>query len=971
MCYLANLRGVSTFVILLLIINPDYTSAKSIVEYCEPYSTAVDQSIPSSIPFMQYGLDVTLDNAGRKIVTVTGDEIVLSFKELGNIIRSPASVDETISKIVVQAKTIKVAGPLAIKEGSFELSAERIIFETGSTLALLPNKDSRINLVAKQLVLASSGYRHFDVRSRSGLPEKQDNLQGIDNILTVVAEQVFEGTALIPETEVPSKLARRFTRFPLLDPVKKIDVTVGSAGREKWVNIIKADPKWLAYSLAVIRSTFELAPFAKTGRDEFLKQAQSLESLTLEVGTAAQALEAQSILGALERGTDLSGNGPAFVGGEPLSMLLNEIKGYRPSGERLENLKFYLAALNSSADDAPLPQPVLNTRVAKLSNEMAAAVLAFKALNDELVRTNTELESARSLIEVKKGAYHVREKQLLDHIEDLKRSKQDRAQVVSLLATAASIATTAYTGSPQTGAAVGGVITAIGATSDGKPVITSLGAGIEFAEAVQKPLEEVTSSLSSFNASRSNYEQFISSFRVDNITILQEIEVPKPGSDKGEKIKITRNEAIKGLTQDAGKLKDGIQGLVGVYDKFRPSNKPVDAKIEDDADLKRLAGEIAETLEKTKELIKSVESMQRTVDEQALALVVQGEKLSELKSLPITNEQRRKTLMSMAIEGSREELGRFVQTVEKVQRVSLVEFRSPLPVDQASLRNVYVSNRLDGDFDPAKTLENKAIGEQYVSLLDKRMQDVQLLSLTVLNASNRQFKSYLDLRGRAPSISYPTEEILNQGRSPAAEKTFLVELNKLLKEQFEALPEPSRLAKLQMRQLELPFDLRSKLDNRYPARLLQLALTDVLTSPSVTGGDLVFRLEVERVGNLRKATSGDPSIDPKVAGGAAKPSDYCFSVDLRSKDTKPLDYFLPFEFTIGQVKAKAALQRTSAQSFWYLTSLDAPPSAGRTMLVTYPPAEARMYLRVRLDPNTSWKSAPTIRGLTVTAEVFQ
>lgn len=970
MSYASNLRIASFYLLIILICIPHYAFTKSIVEYCPPYSTVVDQSIPSMIPFMQYGLDVTIDTSGRKIVTIIGDEITLSFNELGNIIRSPASVDDTISKIVVQARTIKVAGPLAIKEGTFELSAERIVFETGSTLTLLPKNDSQITLVAKQLVLAPS-YRHFDVRSRAGLPEKKDDLKDITTILKVVAEQVFEGTIEIPSAELPAKLARRFTRYPLLNPVKKITVASGTAGREEWAKTVKDDPKWLAYSLAVVRSTFELAPFAKAGRDELLKQAQSIESLSWEVGTAAQALEAQSILTALERGTDLSGNGPAFVGGAPLSMLLNEIKGYSPKGERLDNLDFYRAALNAAAGDAPLDENVLDKRVAKLSNEMSAAVLAFKALNDDLVRANTDLQSARNVIEATKQAYRTREKQLREHIEDLKKSNQDRAQVVSLLATAASIATTAYTGSPQSGAAVGGIITAIGAAEQGKPVIASLGAGIEFAETIAKPLEEVTSSLSSFNSSRSNYEKFISSFRVDNITILQEVEVPNPDSQEGEKIKITRNEAIKSLTQDAGKLKDGIQGLVGVYEKFRPSNTPVDAKIEDDADLKRLAGETAEMLEKTKELINSVESMQRTMDEQALALVVQGEKLSELKSLPVTNEQRRKTLMSLAIEGSREELGRFVQTVKKVQRVSLVEFRSPLPVDQTSLRNVYVSNRLDGDFDPAKALENKAIGEEYLSLLDKRMQDVQLLSLAVLNASTKQFMSYLDVRGRAPSISYPTEEILDQDGSPKAEKNFLAELNKLLKEQFEALRDPKLLAKLQMRQLELPFDLRSKLDNRYPARLLQLALTDALTSPSLTGGDLVFRLEVERVGNLRKATSGDPSIALETSRGATAPNDYCFSVDLRSKDTKPLDYFLPFEFTIGQVKKNAAMQRTSAQSFWYLTSLDAPPTSGRTMLVTYPPAEARMYLRVRLDPNTSWKSAPKIRGLTVTAEVFQ
>jgi septal ring factor EnvC (AmiA/AmiB activator) len=936
------------------------------VEFCPPYSEVAQIAVDARKPFLQYSLTVATDLTGKKVVTIVADHLRIDRATLGSLVRSAAAADASIGKIALHARRIEFVESIALNRGSLDIFAQEIEFASGSTIALLPDSSSQIRLMAEKVILSSTGFRHFDVRARTLEPGKRDDFSDIKTLLSIRARNLAAGATPISSDAASTEVAKRFTRYPITDFKKLVDIEIGDAGRAQWLKGTKDFGQWPSYTVAVLRSAFLVAPYDKRLGSQLLEELRALTPILESIDAGPLLFEARAISDSITRKIDLSGNGPAFATNRPLGDLLREISDYTAGKPKLANIDFAIAALKESVDGTPVAPDTLNRQVSALNEEIRLATIAYQNTNNELVGIQTSIAALAASLQSQRDAYSEREQRLKEYAEDLKKSAQNRAQIVSALSTAASIATTAYTGNPQTGAAVGGVVYAVGNATGGKSTIDSLSAGFQFAGAIQKPLESLSKTVGDFKESRSTYDKFIESFKIDNITIKQEIDVPIPDAKPGEAQtrKLKRDDALKQLAGQGTQLKDGVENLLKVYDDFKPGPVNVPAVLEEDETLKTKATEIASTLESVKQLTQRIEALQRIAQEQTVALVKSGERLAQLTNLPIENEARRRMLGSLAFEGARDELAKFSALVDMLRRVSIVEFRAPLPVDPEQIQNTLVMERISAGFDPTKTLDQVSVGKQYVELLERRRTHISLLANTVVSASDLQFREFVDNQGRAPYISYPTEEFIDSPGSPAAERQLIRQINETLREQFDARKDPSRLAKLQRRQLVLPFDIRSKIDQRYPARLLQLAVTDIRHSGQASGGDLVFRLEVERVGNLRKSSGQDNN-------GLTGANMQCFSVDLRPKKTPADAYFIPSEFTIAQVKSGTALSKSAAQSFWYLTTADSPPSTGRTMMVTYPPAEARMYLKVRLDPNTSWANAPQIEKLTVTAEIFQ
>ena len=950
----------------LFSIVPNTAHSSSIVEFCPPYSDVAQISIDARKPFLQYSLTVATDLSGKKVATIVADHLRIDRASLGSMVRSAAAADASVGKIVLHARHIEFVESISLNRASIDLIAEEISFSAGATISVLPDLSSQIKLIAKTVILSPSGYRHFDVRARSLDPGNRDGFADVNTILYVRSRNLMIGASPIDAASAATALSKRFTRYPITDFSKKIDVVIGDPGEQVWLRTTKDVAQWPAYTVAVLRSAFLVAPYDRRLGSQLSSDLRTLTPLLESIGAGPLLFEARAIGDSISRRVDLNGNGPAFATNRPLGDLLSEISAYTAGKSKLANIDFAIAALRESVDGTPVSPAMLDKQVSALNDEIRLATIAYQNTNNELIGIQASIAALAASLQTQRDAYSEREQRLKQHAEDLKKSAQDRAQIVSALSTAASIATTAYTGSPQTGAAVGGVVFAVGNATGGKPPIDSLSAGFQFAGAIQKPLESLSKTVGEFKESRSTYDKFIESFKIDNITIKKEVDIPIPDAKIGEPQtrKLKRDDALKQLASQGSQLKDGVEQMLKVYDDFKPGPANVPAVIEEDETLKIKATEIAATLEAVKQLTQRVEALQRVAQEQTVGLVKSGERLAQLTNLPIENEARRRMLGSLAFEAARDELAKFSSLVDMLRRVSIVEFRAPLPVDPEQIQNTLVMERVSAGFDPTATLDQISVGKQFVELLERRRTHVSLLANTVVSASDLQFREFVDNQGRAPYISYPTEEFIDSAGSPAAERQLMRQLNELLREQFEARKDPARLAKLQRRQLVLPFDIQTKIDQRYPARLLQLAVTDIRHSGTASGGDLVFRLEVERVGNLRKISTED---NQNATGANMQ----CFSVDLRPKKTPADSYFIPSEFTLAQIKSGSALSKSAAQSFWYLTTADSPPSTGRTMMVTYPPAEARMYLRVRLDPNTSWDNAPRIEKLTVTAEIFQ
>jgi hypothetical protein len=966
-------------VLLSILLSVDSRAATT-VEFCKPYTALSQLPVDLKQPYIQYTLGVTDLAGGKKAISITGDEIHVTRESLGVLVRAAAAVDRSIDSIRLDARVVKFSGQVPLSGGRIDVFAKDIEFEDGSSITLLPASNSRITLAAQNISLSDTGFHHFDVRARE-LTGPRDTFSDIDTILDVKASHLYVGGSEIAHANASGVLAQRFSTYPIDDFTAKITADVGDPVSAGWVDAERqAKVEWPRYSVAVLRSVFRISPFDDCARED-IKDAATNNLPTLKLLANGEAVfEAQTIIDAVDRGVDLNGNGPAYVSSRPLADVLLGIRSFEPGGSEQKTLKFYIDSLNDSISNTPISEDAQNAEVAKLAETIRQEKIDYANTNNELIELQSEIFNTTQLLTTQQNQYHDRETSLKNSAAELKKGNADRAELLAGLSTAAAIASTAYTGSPQTGSVVGGVILAVGEAGQGRPVFSSLSAGYQFSVAIKGPLTSIQKTITDLYNSRGNYGMFIDSLSVQNITIKNSITVPVTNPAPGQPATktITRDEALADLAAKGEALKTGIQGIEGVYNNFKESASPVSDDIEDDGSLENLAEHLTTTLESAKNQAIKLDAVQRQVQQQSVLLVQSAEQLARVTNLPIIDEANRRTFQQLSIDGFRDEVSKFAELTDEIRRVSLVEYRAQLPVDVAQIESVLVSEQLDQGFDQKASLNSADIATKYLNALKAQKDLISLLASALDKASDRQFYAYVKMRGSAPVQVIATEQINTSQHAPQDKKEFIARLNKLVQEEFNARSNLPKLDDLYKQRIAIPFDLVGKLDQRFPTRLLQAVVVGVLPKFNLKGSDLAFRIEVERVGNLRKSSGPIPNgpartnLSQKVCAkkNLPQPSLDCFSVDLREKDTPEEFQNSPFDYSIGTVLGGHAFVPTPIESYWYLHPGDTAPGT-RTTTLTYAPAEARMYLGVRLDPRAAWVTAPKFTEMTVTVEAFQ
>ncbi|CAN7331981.1 hypothetical protein [Rhizobacter sp. LjRoot28] len=966
---------------------PVLSLAQSPVEYCEPYNNVVQLTLDPDKPFLQYALSVTNQGAKRE-VQIVADELRITRAMLGSLIKFAAAFDPSITSFRLDARRISFVESLAFRDARITFVSEEIDIASTAVLSLLPSAVSRINLSANTLRLNRDGIRHFDVRFRG----QDDDLSDVPRILEVAASSIMVDDTKLSAIEATDFLSQRFTLAPLYDFRPKIGVLTNAEGRAAWEAETK-QAEWPSYSIAVWRASMTVAPFDRCLHQFIRTNLDKYKPLLENVVAARQSFEMNAMLAAMDRGTDLQGNGAAWLTNRPLSQLVKDIAEYETKGPGVSAMDFYIDVLERAAKDTPPDPSAVQNAIAEQESKVQGISLEYQSVSQRLGEQSVRLRSTLTYLDVLNAEYQAREQRLKQYAEDLKQGAQDRAQIISALSTAASIAATAYTGNPATGAAVGGVITAVGGHVSGQSAWTSLSNGYKFYTAVQGPLKSMSGAINELKNSRDTYEQFIESFKLTNITIKEYIDVPvvdpKPGQPTTKRL--TRDEALKDLDGKTKSLYASLTDAYGVYEKFVPPPSDVPIAIEEDESLKALAESIATNLEAVKETTKQVEALTRSADEKQLELTGVAEKLVTLRTMSIADEQKRRELVRVAFDGMRDELARFTSRADLIRRASIVEYRAPVPINVDHLQRAFLMQELDSSFDPTQALDSGRVLEQYVKLLRERREYAILLAGRIRRAAQQQFEEFVESRGRTPLVNLATEQYSSSIFDSPERQEFMRMVNATLREQYHARGDSARLALLYRRRLEIPFSIKRKIDARFPARLLKVGILEADSRSRFADTDLILTIDVERVGNLRQSADiAAPEKDPPPMSSALiqvarRPSALavcerpvastsCFAVDLRPKTTPPENYFVPYEFTIGQVRRGVSFVPTPQQSYWYLDKGDSAPNQGRSMMVTYPPAEARMYLRMRLNvqsPQHWWNSPPELRRLVIGTEVFQ
>jgi predicted nucleic acid-binding Zn-ribbon protein len=937
------------------------------VEYCPPYGLMEQPHVDLEGGFFPFTIEVDDLAVGHKQVRLTGDVIKIDRATLGTLIRTASNLDARISKVIIDARVVRIDDSISFKDAEITIIADQVIFEPTGSVALLAETSGTLNISTRVLEVPMGVHRPFDFRPAKNEAGTSD-FPADAKLLNIAAQTLIAGGQVVSPADSMAVLAQRFTLARLYDFKPFIHVQLVPSIGPAWPDRIAAEARWPAYSAAVWTSALRLSAFDPTTRAFLGKQINFYRPLFDRAPSASQAAYSlNNIAVAIDRNTDLQGNGAAWATSLPLSKLLDRVKGYADTGGDGRLRMNDLVSMLKAARDGANPDTTAMQNEAEAS--LQGAVTAYESANIRLGEIATALDAQKGLLDQLTQAYAARQQRLKDHAEDVHKGQQSRAQLVSALSTAASIATTAYTGNPALGAAAGGIIYAVGNAKTGKPVIDSLSAGWQFANAIKGPLGESAKAAEDLQASRKKYADFIESFTIGNITIKKDIQVPVKDPEPGKPATVTvkRSEALEDMSDKAKTLGESVKGLYDIYTKFVPDTPEIPANLEDDKTIKDLSSEIQVTLDRSKALTIELDALQRSGQEQQQTIANAAERLAALRSIDPTNEESRRSAVRYVIAAARDEIVQFADAMLDLRRLSLVEYAEPLPVDPEQLQRVLVLEETTPTWDPAQGLSEKDTESSYITLLERRRDAMQILAVRAAQAADTQFRSYVTRRGVQPIISYPEQELSASKSSPADERRFIALLNETILAEYTLIKQPrsplndAKLAELQARRLEVPFDIRQALRARYPIRLIQAAITAVKRDGTISGGDVSFSLEVERVGNYRHPMAQNGSEVRQV----------CFSVDLRAKESRPEQYYTPADFTIGDIDAKQTLLRTPAVSFWYLTSSDSQPNTGRTMFVSFPPAEARTYLSVRLDSRAAWMAPPVVKSLTVKAEVFE
>lgn len=942
------------------------------LEYCPPYGLLERPAIDPGEGFLAFALRVEQVGA-RKRVRVTGDRLQLNQSRLGSLIRAAARYDPSLADIVIDAREVEVEEGLSVHEGNITLMADRVTFGPGGVLTLLPNDQSSLSIIARSLSLPEGRFGHFDVRVPAAQPTGLTGLPGTQPVLTITGENLFIGDKLIESSAAVDRLKRRFTLHRLEDFGGRIGVQLGVGGRDAWLTVLEASSEWPPYTAAVWTSGFALNPFDEAANQSLKDSIERYRPvLARRPAKERTGYLVSTLLAAMQRGADLEGNGPAWATTLPLSRHLDEISSFSlDTGRGLATIDQLILLLEKARDQT---QPDTSALVSATEDKLNAATVEYDQATIRLGEIENDLTQRVAALERLQRLYAEREDRLRRHAEDLKKSAELRSQIVSGLATAASIAATAYTGNPQTGAVAGGIVLAVGNMQGGKPAIQSLSDGYRFSVAIKDQLQGASAAISSLREARDQYKSFIRSAQLNNIIIEEQIEVPvkdpKPNEPATRTVK--REEALADIGKRGEKLSAALQGIFDVYTKFKPEPAPIPPVLEEDGNLKEQAKGIAAALADSKAITLELDALQRRSQSLQTTMAGAAERLAQLNTVDVTNEEGRRALVDFSMHAIRDEMNSFVRAALDVRRLSLVEYAEPLPIDQKQLLRLAVSEQTSQSWDPASAKDQRELLTKYIEHIKERRNAIKLTAIRTTQAADTQFHSYIGRRGTGPIVSYPEQQITSSSRSPAAERLFIKQVNEAVRDQYRLIrrrtPEArSQLVALQNRRIAVPFKLENALPVRFPVRLLDASVTEVRRRGTVGGGDMVFSVDVERVGNFR--TRG--RFDRRTASlNTQANAESCFSVDLRSKESTPEQYFKTADFVIGDIDAGRTQPPRQDVSFWYLNSSDVP-DPNRTMFITYPPAAARMYVRVRLDPDAVWRDAPSVEALTLKLRVFE
>jgi len=791
-----------------------------------------------------YEISVRDIGAGRLRITVVGDVLALDATRFTSLLRTVDKAPANVAEIILDARVVRVLGPLALQTGKIRISAHTVSFEGGGLVGLTRAPGAAADGLEIHAL-------DIDLSKAQPIPFQLSVLRGTARTVSIRANRLLTATGAVKGDAAARLMWQRSSNFDGIVPAQmppQWNVNVSEAGAAQAIGAMASTTAWPGYLAYKLRKHHAFAPFDNDRKKQLTARITAMRPLVESLQRADVLMDMDALVQLMERNLDRRGLGPAYVPSEDLVVSMKRFADSRDGARKqLANLRTIIASAHLT--------PALDLQALESARARIRTVIETQTRRRaEIDDVFTELGGLEAQgVEVGKAIEHEREQSRL-RLEELKEKDKDLANI-KIVTTVVAVGAS-FVGTPAAGAAIAAGVGVVGdvvyAHNAGQPLNTETLVSIGEKNAkLFNNLKAAQEAWDKHSADLSNAKDVLDGKQV----------IPK-GANKP----LTKVEAANLAGASAGDFGKKVQAAVnGMGAIPKPDSISLNGVEAENGALQRHLTRMTEVQRSISDAAARLNVLQSglAADEAALTETRLVEQV--LLELKPANDQEIIRWKTAALQLWARELQGLYQDAMDLRRSLFFEtWKTPiLPADLLTYPEEFTAYLMAGRYSPESpnaTSPNALTATHLDNEIAKHMSVLD----GIAKAVDQTWQTYLSERAAGAQPFFDQQELSARAGAPAAVRLFMDQINAQIRRQVES-PNTRTVSPFT---LLIPFDMTTPPQN-LPERLLRTGVVSpkFADDQALVGKVIVFDITYRLAGELRR-NNLCAYVDLSVPGGS-------------------------------------------------------------------------------------------------------